>query len=238
MKKPLSLSIVLLAGTCVGIGPVWSAQTRTNPTEQIQKGPIQDKDASSSGSNTSSSGSSQYGNDSPSRSTSGGMSQSSMRGHMGAQTNVRAAQEALRDKGFDPGPVDGIMGPKTQAALRSFQQSNSLRATGRLDSQTTQQLGVESSAGSMGRSTTGRSSSSGMETDQSTSGRSNTGTGTDQNPSAKSSSGNRSSSGTDSGSQTGNMGEKGSSSGSKSGQSGQGSSSEKNSTSDEGSSTR
>ncbi|RPH82305.1 MAG: peptidoglycan-binding protein, partial [Candidatus Rokuibacteriota bacterium] len=31
--------------------------------------------------------------------------------------HVKAVQQALKDKGHDPGEVDGKMGPKTQAAL-------------------------------------------------------------------------------------------------------------------------
>jgi hypothetical protein len=31
--------------------------------------------------------------------------------------SVRQLQQALKDKGFDPGPVDGVMGPRTQAAM-------------------------------------------------------------------------------------------------------------------------
>jgi len=34
--------------------------------------------------------------------------------------NVRAAQQALRDQGFNPGPIDGRMGPRTSAALRDL----------------------------------------------------------------------------------------------------------------------
>jgi hypothetical protein len=173
MKKPISFSIVLLAGTCVGIGPVWSAQTQTNPTEQIQKGPMD----SNTGSGTSQpeSGSSNRGtsgmekNSGNTNTGESDLSHSPMRGQMGGQGNVQAVQEALKQKGFDPGSIDGVMGPKTMAALRSFQQSNSLQATGRLDSQTAQQLGVESSAtGSKAGSMSGRSSSSGMGTDQNT----------------------------------------------------------------------
>jgi peptidoglycan hydrolase-like protein with peptidoglycan-binding domain len=69
---------------------------------------------------------------------------------MGGQGNVKQVQEALKDKGFDPGPVDGIMGPKTQEALRSFQQSKNLKATGRVDAQTRKELGVEQGAASTG----------------------------------------------------------------------------------------
>ncbi|HZY30669.1 MAG TPA: peptidoglycan-binding domain-containing protein, partial [Candidatus Methylomirabilis sp.] len=34
---------------------------------------------------------------------------------------MKAAQEAMKAKGFDPGPIDGIMGPKTTSALKDFQ---------------------------------------------------------------------------------------------------------------------
>lgn len=60
--------------------------------------------------------------------------------------SVREAQQALKDKGFDPGPVDGVMGPKTHAAIRSYQEKNSLAADGRLGPQTLGSLGVENAA--------------------------------------------------------------------------------------------
>lgn len=37
---------------------------------------------------------------------------------------VRQVQEALARRGFDPGPIDGLYGPKTAAALNSFQVAN------------------------------------------------------------------------------------------------------------------
>jgi hypothetical protein len=55
---------------------------------------------------------------------------------------VRSAQQALNDRGFDAGPVDGQWGPSTQAALRDFQQSNGLPQTGSLDARTINALGV------------------------------------------------------------------------------------------------
>ena len=61
--------------------------------------------------------------------------------NMSAQ-NVRKIQEALRDKGYNPGPVDGIMGDRTEEALRNFQQANNLPATGLMDSKTAEKLGV------------------------------------------------------------------------------------------------
>ena len=56
---------------------------------------------------------------------------------------VKAAQQALKDKGHDPGTVDGKMGPKTMAALRDFQKEQGMEATGHLDDKTVQGLGMD-----------------------------------------------------------------------------------------------
>lgn len=64
-------------------------------------------------------------------------------GAPGDNEEVRQAQTALQEKGFDPGPMDGVMGPRTRSALREFQRTNSLPVTGRLDSQTRAELGLE-----------------------------------------------------------------------------------------------
>jgi peptidoglycan hydrolase-like protein with peptidoglycan-binding domain len=60
---------------------------------------------------------------------------------MGRQ-EVKSAQEALKAKGYDPGPIDGAMGPRTRAAVRNLQKAEGLRATGRLDADTRSKLGV------------------------------------------------------------------------------------------------
>jgi hypothetical protein len=57
--------------------------------------------------------------------------------------SVRQAQQALKDKGFDPGAVDGVDGPKTRAAVRAYQKKNDLTADGRLGEQTLTSLGVQ-----------------------------------------------------------------------------------------------
>jgi peptidoglycan hydrolase-like protein with peptidoglycan-binding domain len=61
-------------------------------------------------------------------------------------SDVRTAQQALRDKGFDPGPIDGIHGPRTSAAVRNYQKAEGLTATGQLDDQTKERLNVRASA--------------------------------------------------------------------------------------------
>jgi hypothetical protein len=57
-----------------------------------------------------------------------------------ASADVREAQVALKEKGFDPGPIDGIMGPRTSAAVREFQDKENLRVTGQLDAETRAKL--------------------------------------------------------------------------------------------------
>ena len=42
-------------------------------------------------------------------------------------------QRGLRERGFDPGPLDGIAGPRTRAALRRWQTAEGLPPTGYLD---------------------------------------------------------------------------------------------------------
>ena len=38
--------------------------------------------------------------------------------HMGSKgSEVKLAQQALKDRGYDPGPIDGIFGPKTRKAV-------------------------------------------------------------------------------------------------------------------------
>ena len=59
--------------------------------------------------------------------------------------DVAAAQQRLKDRGYYSGPVDGVMGPRTAAALRAYQRDHGLSATGRLDSQTASVLGNETS---------------------------------------------------------------------------------------------
>ena len=62
----------------------------------------------------------------------------------GARGNVRMtmkqAQQRLNELGFDVGTPDGNAGPRTQNALRTFQQDQGLSVTGRLDQATMRHL--------------------------------------------------------------------------------------------------
>jgi len=88
------------------------------------------------------------------------------------QSTIKQAQEKLSSKGHDV-QADGVLGPKTQAALKEFQQKEGIQASGRLDQETLAALGVdEGSAGtgsSSPASSTGSSSSSGSSSDSSNS---------------------------------------------------------------------
>jgi hypothetical protein len=65
---------------------------------------------------------------------------------MASAEEVRQLQQALKEKGHDPGPIDGVMGPQTQQALRQFQQANGIQATGTLNAETKERLGLEAKA--------------------------------------------------------------------------------------------
>jgi hypothetical protein len=67
-----------------------------------------------------------------------------MRGSKAGKMQVRHIQEALKAQGHDPGPVDGMMGPQTQEAIRAYQRAQNLTETGRLDAQTSEKLGIGS----------------------------------------------------------------------------------------------
>ncbi|MEZ5175633.1 MAG: peptidoglycan-binding protein [Acidimicrobiia bacterium] len=61
---------------------------------------------------------------------------------MGARGSaVRAVQRELADRGFDPGPADGIFGPRTLSAVVAFQRSKSLWVDGLVGPRTLSALG-------------------------------------------------------------------------------------------------
>ena len=63
---------------------------------------------------------------------------------------IRQIQHALHDKGFDPGPADGILGVRTKGAVRDFQDRYGIKASGDLDNQTLYALGAPELAGQPG----------------------------------------------------------------------------------------
>jgi hypothetical protein len=61
-------------------------------------------------------------------------------GERRSMQEIKKAQQALMDKGHNPGSVDGIMGPQTRAAIKAFQSANGLKETGQLDAETSAKL--------------------------------------------------------------------------------------------------
>ncbi|PID58201.1 hypothetical protein CSB45_03785 [candidate division KSB3 bacterium] len=53
-----------------------------------------------------------------------------------ASALILSAQKQLRANGFNPGPLDGMWGAKTEAAIKKFQQAHGLQITGTLDDNT------------------------------------------------------------------------------------------------------
>ena len=49
---------------------------------------------------------------------------------------MRNVQQALKNRGFYVGAVDGLFGPKTQAALKTFQRKTGIAVTGLPDQPT------------------------------------------------------------------------------------------------------
>src|SRR5690349_4085891 len=58
-----------------------------------------------------------------------------------SKDDVKQVQMVLQQKGFDPGTIDGIMGPQTKKAIAGFQRQQNLYVSGKLDQQTLTALG-------------------------------------------------------------------------------------------------
>jgi hypothetical protein len=80
-----------------------------------------------------------------------------------AAMDVRNAQSSLKAKGFDPGPIDGIHGPRTRVAVQDFQRSEGLPISGQLDAETSARLSSTSRTGQTGTATPSASPVTTME---------------------------------------------------------------------------
>ena len=52
-------------------------------------------------------------------------------------------QRRLAELGYEPGPADGLMGPRTREAIRALQRDRGLPRSGRIDSATIEALGLK-----------------------------------------------------------------------------------------------
>jgi murein L,D-transpeptidase YcbB/YkuD len=53
-----------------------------------------------------------------------------------SRPTIKHIQIALRNAGYNPGPIDGRMGRQTKDAIRAFQRANNLAADGKVGKQT------------------------------------------------------------------------------------------------------
>jgi peptidoglycan hydrolase-like protein with peptidoglycan-binding domain len=168
-KLAVALAALSLTGVAAAAGNDTSTTTQgaTNGQSSSQQGSMSQGSSMSKGSQsaTSPSGSS-------SQMSNSGSSQGAMSEENNSET-VRSAQQALNDKGFNVGTVDGQMGPNTEAAIKKFQQSKGLPQSGNLDEQTLAALGVEqnqnssqSSQGTSSASNSGSTTSQGSTSNQ------------------------------------------------------------------------
>ena len=114
---------------------------------------------------------------------------------------IKKIQQALKDKGHDPGPIDGNMNAQTQQAIRAFQKSQNITVTGTLDSSTAAALGVPAPSSPVGGGSAPSSGSSGTSRDSSGLGSSKTPNPGSSSPGSSGTGG--SSSGSGSGSRSG-----------------------------------
>lgn len=60
-----------------------------------------------------------------------------------SKEQIRLVQERLKQAGFDPGPVDGVLGAKTREALQKYQAFHGLSKTDTPDDKTLGSLGIK-----------------------------------------------------------------------------------------------
>lgn len=56
---------------------------------------------------------------------------------------VRAVQLKLKELGYDPGPADGMSGPKTRYGIKQFQSANNMTVNGQISDELLKELGLE-----------------------------------------------------------------------------------------------
>lgn len=83
-----------------------------------------------------------------------GLSERDRRTHLGSgegsgvqareyAAQIPQVQRQLKEAGFDPGPIDGVLGPRTRMALRKYQAYYGLPETGLVDEPTGHSLGLQ-----------------------------------------------------------------------------------------------
>ena len=71
------------------------------------------------------------------------------------RAQVKSVQQALNAKGYDAGPADGALGPRSRGAIRAYQIANGMTATGAIDQTLLTSLGVSGGTQTGSTGTTG-----------------------------------------------------------------------------------
>jgi peptidoglycan hydrolase-like protein with peptidoglycan-binding domain len=137
--RPILAAILLLAVLAAGVAPALAQGDTAEPADTDATG-----DGRPGGGDSEGSGGDSQGGDSgePAALGTTGDTSAVMAGDL-PRERVRRVQERLAAAGFDPGPADGIAGPRTRAALRAFQEARGLDPTGEPDGPTLAELGAE-----------------------------------------------------------------------------------------------
>lgn len=72
-----------------------------------------------------------------------------------SEGEIRRIQQALEEKGFKVGYIDGMLGPLTERALKEFQKRQGLQQTGMPDQPTLAALGIAGGASTAGQGPAG-----------------------------------------------------------------------------------
>lgn len=141
-------SVVALAVAGVfATGTAWAQTSTPSPADKTDKSATGTMDKSGDKSATGTMDKS--GDKSATMGKAGKMDKSAKGGN---REQVKAVQQALKDKGHDPGDVDGVMGAKTKSALKDFQKAQGIKESGSLDNETMTKLGVDMKSGAAGSS--------------------------------------------------------------------------------------
>jgi hypothetical protein len=161
LSKPVFTALTLTGLLGLNVTPGWTQAKSGEPSGGISSGGSQ-KEEGTSGAKR---GGQMKSGDTAKGTESGDQASGKSKGEQWAKEDIKKVQEALKEKGNDPGPADGVMGPQTQKALRAFQSKNGLKTSGRLDAETAKALGVEKESSSMGKGSSSmeRGSSSSKE---------------------------------------------------------------------------
>lgn len=148
-RRTMLAAIVLSGSVGLVVGPTWAQQTPAPGTEADRPGSIKQKDdpqrqqpgkaGTQAGRQKDDAVRQQDKTGTAAREQKGAPGQE---GQRYSRDTVKEAQQALQEKGHNPGPIDGLMGPNTRQAIRAFQKEQNIKATGNLDQETAQRLGV------------------------------------------------------------------------------------------------